>query len=95
MSSRCQSRQHVYQAACHLGAGTSSGAKRLRGVGGVVWVVVARSEGRRGAATRRAWACGEDRIGRNGYFVVQGEGRGKMGRTSLGPFSAQGRSANK
>lgn len=50
MSSRCQSRQLVYQAACHLGAGTSSGAKRLRGVGGVVWVVVARSEGRRGAA---------------------------------------------
>lgn len=58
-------------------------------------MVVARSEGRRG--TVHAAGMGP----RGGSYLKEwllcGTGRreGEMGRSSLGPFSAQGRSANK
>lgn len=84
MSSRCQSRQLVYQAACHLGAGTSSGAKRLRGVGGVVWVVVARSEGRRGAADAAGMGLRGGSYRKEWLLCGTGRREGENGQNFLG-----------
>lgn len=95
LSSRCQSRLSTLNKQCILlELGASSGAKQLRGMEGVLWV------GQLGLKeSMQLWMhglqdFGEDLVGRNGYFVIQGEERGKWADLPW-LVSAQGRNANK
>lgn len=76
-----------------LELGASNGAKQLREVEGILWVVAVGSEGKH--ATMDAWLIGLQGGPRWKEWLLCGTGRreGKMDRSSF--LSAQGRNANK
>lgn len=90
LSSRCQSRLSMLNKQCiFLELGASSGAKQLREVEGILWVVAVGSEGKH--ATMDAWLIGLQGGPCWKEWLLCGTGRreGKMGRSSLAPFSSR------
>lgn len=72
-----------------LELGASSGAKQLREVEGILWVVAVGSEGKH--ATVDAWLIGLQGGPCWKEWLLCGTGRreGKMSRSSLAPFSSR------
>jgi hypothetical protein len=77
-----------------LELGASSGAKQLRGVKGILWVVVVESEGRHGTVDAQLISLWGGPCWREWLLCGTGRREGKWADLPW-LFSAQGRNANK